>query len=260
MRTITFATQKGGTGKSTLAVGLAIAAMKDGERVVILETDRQGTILNWAARRDDPEPAVERILDRFVVERFLSVFGRRGNTLAIIDTPGSDNDIVAEAVRLADLCLIPARPSPADIEATHPTLKAIHRFDRRFAFVLNQVPARGQRPTRVAETLNELGVLAVPYIALRNDHIDSLAAGLAVSEFAPNGKAAAEIRDLWNWSKNRLTSDLPAGNSASELHRDRLTRTAAVGALEAAGDNPLHNMVLQSLRLASLPWAAWLRR
>ena len=258
MRTIALATQKGGTGKSTLAVGLAVAAMKDGERAVIVETDRQGTVSNWAARRDEPEPGIERILDRFVLDRALSVLGRRGYTLAIVDTPGSDDEIVTEAVRLADLCLIPAKPSPADIEATHPTLRAIRRHGRRFAFVLNQAPVRGQRPTRVAETLNDLGVLALPYIALRNDHMDSLAVGLAVSEFAPNGKAAAEIRDLWTWSKHRLTGDAVAENSSPELVRDRLAGPASVRAPDAADNNPLHNMIVQSLRLAALPWSPWL--
>jgi chromosome partitioning protein len=258
MLTIALATQKGGTGKSTLAVGLAGAAMKDGERVIIVETDRQGTVSNWAARRDDSEPGVERILDRFILERALGVFGRRGYTLAIIDTPGSDDDIVTEAVRLADLCLIPAKPSPADIEATHPTLRAIRRFGRQFAFVLTQAPVRGQRPTRVAETLNHLGVLALPYIALRNDHMDSLAAGLAVTEFAPDGKAAAEIRGLWAWSKLRLTGD-SAESSGSEFAGDPPASPGATPAPQRVENNPLHNMILQSLRLAASPWSEWLR-
>jgi Mrp family chromosome partitioning ATPase len=71
MRAITLACRKGGTGKSTLCVGLAVAAMEDGERVFILETDRQGTISNWAARRTNPEPVVERIANRSQLERAL---------------------------------------------------------------------------------------------------------------------------------------------------------------------------------------------
>jgi chromosome partitioning protein len=247
MRTITLATQKGGTGKSTLAVGLAVAAMQDRERVAIVETDRQGTISKWASRRDHGEPAVEQIADRFMIERTLSVLSRRAFTLVVIDTPGSDSEIVTEAIRLADLCLIPARPSPTDIEATHPTLKAIRRFDKTFAFVLNQAPVRGQRPTRIAETLHELGVLALPYLALRNDHMDALAAGLGVSELAPRGKAAAEIRALWDWCRQRLAQDGTAAEPKSH------------GARHAVDDNPLHNMVIQSLRLATLPFTPWLR-
>jgi chromosome partitioning protein len=147
MRTITFASQKGGTGKSTLAIGLAVAAVEDGERVFILETDRQGTISNWAARRTNPEPVVERIANRFQLERALRALEQRGCTLAIIDTPGTDNDFVTDTIRAANLCLVPARPSQADIEAAHPTLKVIRRQDKEFAFVLTQTSARGQRPT-----------------------------------------------------------------------------------------------------------------
>jgi len=216
--TITLASQKGGTGKSTLSIGLAVAAMEDSERVCLLETDAQGTISNWGIRRANPDPAVERIADRFQLERALRTLVRRSYTLAIIDTPGSDNDITTAAIRMADLCLIPARPSLADIEAAHPTFKVIHRFERAFAFVLNQAPVRGQRLGHVATGLNEVGKLALPYIALRNDHMDSLAAGLAVSEFAPNGFAAAEIRALWAWSKHKLTSAAPA-EKAPELVR-----------------------------------------
>src|SRR5262245_61928686 len=146
MRAITLASQKGGTGKSTLCIGLAVAAKEDGERVFILETDRQGTIANWAARRANPE----RVAERFQLERALRALQRRGCTLAIIDTPGSDNDLVADAIRAAMVCLVPARPSLADIEATHPTLKTIRGLGKEFAFVLNQTPPRGQRPSRCA--------------------------------------------------------------------------------------------------------------
>ena len=178
--------------------------MEDGERVCMLETDAQGTISNWGIRRANPDPAVERIADRFQLERALWMLVRRSYTLAIIDTPGSDNDITTAAIRMADLCLIPARPSLADIEAAYPTLMAIDRFDKAFAFVLNQAPVRGQRPAHVATGLIGVGLLALPHIALRNDHMDSLAAGLAISEFAPNGIAAAEIHALWAWSKTQI--------------------------------------------------------
>jgi chromosome partitioning protein len=215
--TITLASQKGGTGKSTIAIGLAVAAMEDGERVCMLETDPQGTISNWGVRRDNREPAVERITDQFQLERMLRMLVRRSYTLAVIDTPGSDNDITTAAIRLADLCLIPARPSLADIEAAYPTFKAVHRSDRPFAFVLNQAPVRGQRLAHVATGLKEIGALALPYIALRNDHMDSLAGGLGVSEFASDGIAAGEIRALWAWSKHKLTRAAPAEKLAPEL-------------------------------------------
>ena len=85
--------------------------------------------------------------------------------------------------------------------------------------VLNQAPVRGHRAAHVATGLNEVGALAVPYIVLRNDHMDSLATGLAVSEFAPDGLAAAEIRALWAWSKRKLTTAALAERPAPELAR-----------------------------------------
>lgn len=257
MRAITLVSQKGGTGKSTLCIGLAVAALEDSERVFILETDRQGTISNWAARRTNPEPIVERAADKFQLERALRTFERRGYTLAIIDTPGSDSDFVADAIRAGTLCLVPAKPNPADIEATHPTLKAIGRSNKEFAFVLNQTPGRGQRPTRAALALNKAGVLALPYIVLRNDHIDSLAAGLAVSEFAPKSTAAVEIRALWAWSKQKLAVNALVERQASGHGNAPVTHTRRAAHAAEIVDDPLSSVMLQSLRLATLPWTLW---
>jgi chromosome partitioning protein len=204
MRTITFATQKGGPGKSTLAIGLAVAAMQLGERVSLLDTDRQGTIANWRGRRSFPQPNVERVADGYELERSVRRLAAKGCTLAIIDTPGTNDMSIITALRAADLCLIPARPSVADIEATHPTLFMIRRLGKNFAFVLNQAPAHDRRPSEAGAALNRIGVLALPYIVERNDHQDALAVGLAASEFAPEGKAANELRALWIWVKRKL--------------------------------------------------------
>jgi len=206
MRTIAFATQKGGSGKSTLAIGIAVAAIESGESVFMLEADRQGTVSNWGARRSNPEPGIDRIAGGFDLERALKLLAAQRYTLAIIDTPGADNIAATAAIGLADLCLIPARPSPADIEAAHPTLHAARRLNKSFAFVLNQTPARSFRLSEAAQALNRLGVLALPYIVQRIDHQDALGAGLGVSEFNPQGKAAEEIRALWIWIKAKLES------------------------------------------------------
>lgn len=203
MRTIVFATQKGGSGKSTLAIGLAIAAMQDGERVSILETDPQGTVSNWGLRRGKPGPGIIRIAYANQLERSLWTLAGHGETLAIIDTAaGADNAVTTAGIRAGDLCLLPMRPSVADIEASHPTIRVLRKFDKPFAFVLNQTAARFQAGE--AEPLTKLGVLALPCIVLRNDHQNAIAAGLGVSEFAPNGKAAREIRELWSWAKQKL--------------------------------------------------------
>src|ERR1700730_15648013 len=214
MFTIVLATQKGGSGKSTLAIGLALAAMQDGHVVRLIETDPQGTLSNWKRRRSNAEPVVEPINNTGEIEQRLQAYERSGVTLTIIDTAGSVNAMTTAAIRAADLCLIPARPSPADIEATAPTLRTIRSCDKPFAFVLNQTPFRGQRINNAAATLGDeapldvSGVLALPYIVMRNDHQDALGAGLAVTEYAPTGKSAEEVRDLWRWVEKKLTGAL----------------------------------------------------
>ena len=139
-------------------------------------------------------------------------------TLTIVDTAGGVSAATTAAIRHADLSLIPARPSVADIEATASTLHTIRAWKKPFAFVLNQTPIRGQRSSSAATALGDdaaldiADVLAQPFIVMRNDHQDALSAGLAVSEYAPASKSADEIRSLWQWVEARLN----AGAAADE--------------------------------------------
>src|ERR1700733_15346204 len=145
MHTIVLATQKGGSGKSTLAIGLALAAIQAGHTVRLIETDSQGTLSNWQARRAYAEPIVEPVYVAGEIEQRLQAFRQNGVTLTIIDTAGGVSAVAATAIRCADLCLIPALPTIADVEATASTLRIIRANDKSFAFVLNQTPIRGQR-------------------------------------------------------------------------------------------------------------------
>lgn len=225
MDVIVLATRKGGSGKSTLAIGLALAAKQDGHIVRLVETDPQGTLSNWQSRRGVAEPLVEPVYRAEDIEPRLQSLRRGGMTLAIIDTAGGQSDATTAAIRACDLCLIPARPSVADIEAGASTLSAVRAFGKRFAFVLNQTPIRGQRIDDAATALGGKAtpdiadVLAQPFVAMRNDHQDALRAGLAVSEYAPCGKSADEISRLWQWVAARLNGnpshDEPVGESAT---------------------------------------------
>jgi chromosome partitioning protein len=212
MQTIVLATQKGGSGKTTLAIGLALAAIQAGHIVRLIETDSQGTLSNWQTRRPYAEPIVEPVYVAGDVEERLQSLDRDGVTLTIIDTAGGINAATTEAIRHADLCLIPARPSVADIEATASTLSVIRAWNKPFAFILNQTPIRGQRPTNATTALGEEAaldisdVVAQPFIVMRNDHQDALSAGLAVNEYAPASKSAEEIRSLWQWIEARLNA------------------------------------------------------
>jgi chromosome partitioning protein len=210
MQTIVLATQKGGSGKSTLAIGLALAAMQAGHTVRLIETDSQGTLSNWQGRRSYAEPMVEPVYSAGEIEHRLQALEASGVTLTIIDTAGGVSAATTAAIHYADFCLIPARPSVADIEATASTLSVIRAWKKPFAFVLNQTPIRGQRLNSAATALGDeaaldtADVLAQPFIVMRNDHQDALSAGLAVNEYAPASKSADEIRGLWRWIEARL--------------------------------------------------------
>jgi chromosome partitioning protein len=228
MYTIVLATQKGGSGKSTLAIGLALAAGQSGYNVRLIETDRQGTLSNWQARRGLAEPIVEPVYNAPDIEPRLQALERGGVTLTIIDTASGTNAATTAAIRHCDLCIIPSRPSVADIEAMVATLALARAWRKPFAFVLNQTPNRGgHRVNEATSVLDERAprdlaeVLAQPFIAMRNDHQDALAAGLAVGEYAPGGKSAAEIRDLWHWIENKLQGPpMAEQESAAEFREE----------------------------------------
>lgn len=216
MQTIVLATQKGGSGKSTLAIGLALAAMEAGHTVHLIETDPQGTLSNWQNRRTNAAPMVEPVYNPLELEPRLQALQRSGVTVAIVDTAGGVSAATTAAIRYSDFCLIPARPSIADIEATAPTLELARIWRKPFAFLLNQTPIRGHRIGQAATSLADeaaldlADVLAQPFIVMRNDHQDALNAGLAVSELAPAGKSAEEIRGLWHWLESRLHDGVTA--------------------------------------------------
>jgi chromosome partitioning protein len=215
MHTIVLATQKGGSGKSTLAIGLALAAKDAGHNVRLIDTDPQGTLSNWQSRRGTAEPLVETIYNVGRIESRLAALADGGVTLVIIDTAGGVSAVTAAAIRCADLCLIPSRPTITDIEASAVTLKAVRAWQKPFAFVMNQTPVRGRRIDNAAHALGgedarEMSeLLAHPFISMRNDHQDALASGLGVSEYAPGGKSAEEIGQLWRWAEARLNGVPP---------------------------------------------------
>lgn len=204
MKTLTLVTQKGGSGKSTLAANLAVAAQEAGERVFLLDLDRQGTLANWIERREAGTPAFDRIASTADLTAALTTIEAQGFTLAVLDTAGADTPLATAAIVAADLCLVPTRPTPADLEATQPTLEAIQSTRRKFAFVLNQTPVRSARLNEAAAGLRVFGVLAEPPIVQRNDYQDALGQGQGVTEYNASGKAADEIRSLWRWIKTKM--------------------------------------------------------
>jgi chromosome partitioning protein len=205
MKAITFVTQKGGSGKSTLCISLAVAAQEAGANVCILEMDRQATVSDWAEHRQTETPEVAQI-DETQLGDVMRVLQGSAYDYVFIDTPGVDSPGTLSAIRAADLCVIPCRPTPADLRAFKPTLAAIYRLEKRFAFVLNQTPPRSYRNRDAADGLAVLGVLPDVNIVARTDHQDAIGLGQGVTEFNSAGQAAQEIRKLWAWLERRTSA------------------------------------------------------
>lgn len=204
MKTIALVTQKGGTGKSSLAVSLAVAAEEAGQKSFVLDLDPQGTAKNWFERRKAETPQVAAI-EASQVGLALSTLQQQGHDLIIIDTAGVDAPATISAMQVATLCLIPTRPSIADIEASRATVNSLTKLGKPFAFVLNQCPAgRSVRTSDAYRVLSLGGVVASATLATRADHIDALATGQGVTERDTNGKAAAEMRELLQWLMNKM--------------------------------------------------------
>jgi chromosome partitioning protein len=214
MRTIAFLTQKGGAGKTTLAASLAATAACTGERVIVLDLDPLQSLVRWAKRRETAKPANKVIVEPLERDRLprlrtiLEGLAGAGFTLAIFDTSGADATAVRLVSEVADLCLLPTRPTCLDVEAGAATFRAVFLAKRKAAFVLNQCPSsyHSTRACEAAKRLISLGVLAEPMLSARMVFQDAIAAGLGVTEYALMSKAAEEIATLWKWSRDQLAA------------------------------------------------------
>jgi chromosome partitioning protein len=212
MRTIAFLTQKGGAGKTTLAASLAVAAAGAGERVIVLDLDPQASLLRWGKRREAENVPSKVMIEQLESERLprlravLEGLNDAGFTLAVLDTAGADGAAARLVTEAVDLCLLPARPTRLDVEATAATFRACYLAKRRAAFVLNQCPPthRSSRASDAAKDLTRLGVLAEPLLSARIDFQDAIAAGLGVTEYARGSRAAQEVEAFWSWVRVQL--------------------------------------------------------
>jgi chromosome partitioning protein len=203
MHVIALVTQKGGSGKTTLCINLAVAGEQGGGRCLILDLDPQGTAEAWYHDRDDARPRLIRATAADL-PRALAVAREQGFTHVLIDTPGRDEPSVAAAIRAADFCLVPCRPTPADMKATPATMGTIRRLSKPAAFVLSQTPPRGFRAREAEVGLSLLGPSAPVPIVARSAFQDAQGAGLGITKYEPEGKGAEEIRTLWAWLGRRL--------------------------------------------------------
>lgn len=199
MKTIALVTQKGGSGKSTIAVHLAVAAIRQGVLAAIIDLDPQGSASLWANRRGNEDLAVVAARPA-ELPGLLANARRQKAELVLIDTAGRD-DVTADAViQLADIVLIPCRPTLYDIGASAATADKVRRAGgKKAAFVLNGVPPTGNREAEAREALGDALPVAPVSIHNRVAYSDALNDGRSVEELDPHSKAAEEIRTLYNW-------------------------------------------------------------
>ena len=205
MRTVAMVTQKGGSGKSTLAACLAVVAQEAGERVFLIDMDPQKSLTKWARRRDDKDMPIETVSAGKLADA-LAALAKGNVSLVIIDTPATDTPAADAAMKAADLCLIPARPTIFDIWSSEVTRGKLKSYGRDFAFILNQCPAmqESQRVTDGASALESMGGLLRPLVASRVAYQEAAREGMGPTELEPDGKAAEEMRTLWGSLKKRL--------------------------------------------------------
>ncbi len=203
MQIISFVTQKGGSGKTTLAINCAVVAARKNKKVLIVDMDRQGTAESWYQDRDSENPHLIKI-EAKELEKAIKLAREQKFDFVIIDTPGRDEPAQASAIRLADFCVVPCRPSPADMKATPPTVDTIRRLGKPAFFVLTQTPPRSFRIREAERGLSVLGTVCPIPIVSRAAYQDAQGAGLGVTEFDGEGKAAEEIQELWNWMQKKI--------------------------------------------------------
>lgn len=204
MTVLSLVTQKGGCGKTTLTTCLAVAAQQSGKRVVILDTDPQGTASEWWESRELDTPYLLEVKGDEIAQAVQSAQAE-GYDLVLVDTPARAEPVNAAAAQAADFCLIPCQPTLADMRAQAPTVQTLKRLERRGAFVLTRCQPRGQRVKEAERGLQVFGLPVAPVLIVnRNDYPDAYGSSLGVTEYGPSGKAAQEIVDLWQWVNRKM--------------------------------------------------------
>lgn len=204
MYTLTLVAQKGGVGKTTLAINLAVAAEAAGWRAALVDLDPQASAAGWGDQRDSESPAVAAVPPARL-EATLRAARGHGAQLAVIDTAPHSESSALDAVRAADLALVPLRPGVLDLRALGATGNICALAGAHAAVVLNQVPARGRLADEAADAVESRGLGVAPCrIGARVAIQHALTRGLGVLEHEPGGKAAAEIASLFGWARQLL--------------------------------------------------------
>ena len=204
MRVLAMASQKGGSGKTTLSGHLAVQAERAGHGpVVLIDIDPQGSLTDWWNEREAEAPAfAQTTVARLAAD--LEILRQQGFKLAVIDTPPAITMAIQSVIQVAELIVIPTRPSPHDLRAVGATVDLCERSGKPLIFVVNAATPKARITGEASVALSHHGTVAPMTIHQRTDFAASMIDGRTVMEVDPKGKSAAEIEALWAYVCDRL--------------------------------------------------------
>ncbi len=202
MKVISLVGQKGGTGKTTMALGIAVAASHAGKAVAVIDIDPQASAANWHDRREAEETAVVSA-QATRLKQTLKAAEDAGAELAIIDTAGRKDDSALNAARVSDLVLIPARPNILELETLPSAVDILRLAGSPKAYVvLNGVHPSASKQAEEAKAMirETFSIDCTPsHVCQRSAYADAMASGATPQELDPDGKAAGEMSALYDF-------------------------------------------------------------
>ena len=201
---VVFASQKGGSGKTTVSAHMAVEAERcRAGPVALIDTDPQGSMAKWWNARASETPAFAQVSVPDL-GRDIDFLERAGYRLIVIDTPPAVTSTIAEVITHADLVVIPTRPSPHDLRAVGPTVDIVQMQGKPLVFVVNSATARARITGETAVALSQHGTVAPVTLHHRVDFAASMIDGRTVGEVNETGRSAQEVANLWAYFEDRL--------------------------------------------------------
>lgn len=221
MKTVVITSQKGGSGKTTLAAHFAIAAERAGHGpAVVIDTDPQQTLATWWNVREADTPKLAPVSIRELPEK-LKALSESGFSYCFIDTPPALTEQNRQVLALADLIVIPTRPSPNDLWSLGATLDLVRGSKVPFVFVLTQAKANTRITVQTLAALSEHGQVFPSIVHDRVDYAAAMTDGRTAQELSPNGPCAAEMAELWLSTRKRLSELAKSSESANGKPTDK---------------------------------------
>ena len=204
MHVIAVASQKGGSGKTTLAGHIAVQAERAGAGpVAVVDTDPQASLADWWNERTAATPVFMRTsVSNLPAD--LKLLREHGIKLVVIDTPPAITITISEVVSVADLVVVPTRPSPHDLRAVGASVDLIESMKKPLVFVVNGATPRAKVTSEVAIALSQHGTVSPAVIHQRVGFATSMTDGRTVMEIPGQSLAAEEMTELWSYLEERL--------------------------------------------------------